>query len=85
MTTAHDLATEIVRVSTLSTLSEAARSESLEDVLGVHRSVLTRRLGAWDSETETHALRMLARGIEDALDDDATDESLIEYIETTVS
>jgi hypothetical protein len=83
--TAENLAVEIVRVSTLHTLSEAARSESLSDVLGVHESVLRARLGSWDSETEHHAIRMLGRAIEDALDDDATESSLIKYLREVVS
>lgn len=76
------LANEIVRITALRTLSEAARSESLSDLLEAQRNVLEARLGKWNAPTEERALSLLATAIEDDLDDDSSEESLLAYLAT---
>lgn len=81
MTSAKELAIEVVRVSTIETLLHAYRSETIGDVIGAHGS-LEARLGKWSLETEAGAVRMLRTVLEGA-DERLTDEDLIAGIEQT--
>lgn len=81
--TPADLAVEVVRVSLLRTLSDAARSDSLSDVIGTHRDVLRSRLGVWSSYTERQAVRILRTACEDVIEDGADENAVTDYIRTT--
>lgn len=82
--TGLELAIEVVRVSVLLTLSDAARSDSLSDIIGVHRSVLQARIGPWTDADERDALRILYCACEAVIDGEADEDDVIKYMRTTL-
>lgn len=81
MSKATMMAVEVVKVSVFGTLLKAYRSDSLTDVIGVHRSVLQARMGGdWELASEGRVERILETAIE-SLDDGDDEDTLVERIE----
>lgn len=64
MMSASEMAVEMVRLSVWSTLCDAYESDTLSDVLGVHRDVLRARCGRdWSQAREGEAVDALAQAM----------------------